>query len=64
MLFSYRSNLSLSSHISQQQQISKIQVAAQNQCIPEQGNNFFFYHKKMNKKKKKAKGKNLESYSD
>ena len=39
MLFSSRSNLSLSSHISQQQQISKIQVAAQNQCITEQGSN-------------------------
>ena len=58
MLFSYRSNLSLSSHISQQQQISKIQVAAQNQCIPEQGRNFF-YHKKMNEKKKKSKRKEL-----
>ena len=44
-------------------EISKIKVAAQNQCIPEQGRNFF-YHKKMNEKKKKAKGKNLESYSD
>ena len=52
MLFSSRSNLSLSSHISQQQQISKIQVAAQNQYITEQGSNLYFYHKKMNEEKK------------